>query len=145
VLADVKQHALDPKCRLESRILERLVISWGGEMDYCGYLGEQKRLKSVVMGADPVVSLSFDIATSWVAVEEFSISFDTAEKMAEGSLRWPLLLAKGLVIIFHIMDALRSVDEPKPAGQRSTSPAEDAVNQRTIFFASPLRTGRFTL
>jgi hypothetical protein len=99
-LVNVEQHVLDPKYCLGPRVLERLIICWGGKMDYCRYLGDQKRLKSVVLTLDPVVSLSLDIATSWVAVEELSVSFGTAQRDPENFHRWPLIVTKGLVITY---------------------------------------------
>jgi hypothetical protein len=76
---------------LESRVLERLIISRKGGADYYNFIGEQKLLKSVEL---PVQSeLLLNVATSWVALEELTI--------AETFELWPDIVARGLVIVYH--------------------------------------------
>jgi hypothetical protein len=85
--------------RLKSRELERLVIHTAppGGASFGAYLGEQTLLKSVLLSIDS--SLTLDVATSWVAVEELVMNFewDEPEKADATFRQWSAIVGKGLV------------------------------------------------
>jgi hypothetical protein len=99
--------------RLKSRELERLIIHTAppGGASFSTYIGEQTLLKSVLLTIDS--SLTLDVATSWVAMEELIMNFEWDEpEKAYGTFRqWPVIVGKGLVTTSYTnRKCLRPVD-----------------------------------
>jgi hypothetical protein len=112
-----------PRFYLKSRVLEHLTVVWGGGIDFCTFLGEQRHLRSVELPVDPLLSL--DVATSWVAVKKLnmSVAIDIEGMAPDDFGRWEVIVAKGLVILSCIHAIPRSIKNPTITGRWSASPA----------------------
>jgi hypothetical protein len=125
------------KCTLKSRVLRRFTTNGSLGMDMGVYLGEQKLLKEVTLEIGPLLSL--DVATSWEALEKLSMGLATHQTSPKESDLYSIIISNGLVSMHHASIEHCAGLTSSSTGQWSTSPAEDAVGQRTPLSAASIK------